>query len=406
MEPKRNDILRLKGLRLLLPFLVGLAILFLFLSFVQRQFAPAMKGAATRLIKSNAVTATLTPDQQSTTQFQTGSIYMPLAYNGVATATPTHTPTIIPTKTRTPTPTFTPRPPGVPPPYTTSYYMSTTDYDTLYRMGQTNGSKVQPAQNVVIFLDWGQPWNENNTWGVAIFGSLEFRSTAQISTAVQAFCRGLYQSVPSNSRVTVAVGTSNYDSPGHWGRYVSREHGIAWAQMVKSLSNWIATPPSWADKITIVGAIDAEPGWNTAASTRAWADGFNQAANGSTYLNYGSCDSCPFDSCPSCKPLNGWTFEDIWYISWGQPSAFVVPEIYLPNGVNAQQWYRISLYGWTVHGQAIIFSGVLTQMQACNCPGQTNPPAEGWSQLYNLINSDFKTAYDIKWLSDISWTLR
>jgi hypothetical protein len=401
---KRNGIPGLKGLNPLLLLPGVLAATVCMLSLVQCQFAPALSGAAARLFRSSIANATPPPRQISPQEAQTGANYMPLVYNGVPTATPTYTPTPEYTRTRTPTSTYTPRPPGVPPPYTTSYYMTTTDYDTLYRLGQTSGQRAVPAQNVVIFLDFGQPWNENSTWGVAIFGSLEFRSTAQIYTAIQAFCRGFYLTAPANAHLTVAIGTSNYDSPGSWGRFVGRDHGIAWGQMVKSLNEWVATPPTWADKITVAGAIDAEPGWNTAANTRGWTDGYNQAVSGSgsTYLNYGSCDSCPFDRCTTCVPSNGWTFEDIWYISWGLPSAFVVPEIYLPDGANAQQWYRISLYGWAVHGQAIIFSGVMTQMQACNCPGQTNPPAEGWSQLYNLINSDFKTAYDIKWLTDIS----
>lgn len=402
MEFKRKGTSRLEGLSLLLPLLVGLAMFVVLLTLVQCQFPPALAGTAGRLSGSIAANDTPTPVEYLPLEDQAGSIYMPIVLAGVPTATPTNTPTNTPTKTRTPTPTFTPRPPGVPPPYTTSFYMTTTDYDVLYRLGQTNGQKILPAQNVVVFLDWGQPWQEGGQRGVVIFGSLEFRSTAQIIDAVKGFCRGYYQTAPLNSHLTLALGTSNYDSPGHWGRYVTRDHGIDWAQMVKALNDWLATPPSWADKIKIVGAIDAEPGWNTAANTRAWSDGFQQAATGSTYLNYGSCDSCPFDGCPTCRPLNGWTFEDIWYISWGVPSAFVVPEIYLPNGANAQQWYRISLYGWAVHGQAIIFSGVMTQMQACNCDPQTNHPPEGWSQLYNLINSDFKTAFDIKWLTDIN----
>jgi hypothetical protein len=402
MEFKRKSTHKLEGLSLLPPLLVGLAMFVVILSLVQCQFPPALTGTAGRLLQSGA-SSTPTPVEYLPLEDQDKSQYMPLVYNGVPTATPTNTPTSTPTKTRTPTPTFTARPPGVPPPYTTSHYMTTTDYDALTLLGQTSGGQVLPAQNVVIFLDWGQPWQEGGQWGVAIFGSLEFRSTAQIIDAVKGFCIGYHQTAPTNSHLTIALGTSNYDSPNHWGRYVTRDHGVAWAQMVKALNDWIVSGESWADIVTIVGAIDAEPGWNTAANTRAWADGFQQAANGtaSTYLNFGSCDSCPFDRFPTLKPSNGWTFEDIWYISWGVPSAFVVPEIYLPDGANAQQWYRISLYGWAVHGQAIIFSGVMTQMQACNCDLYTNHPPEGWSQLYNLINSDFKTASNIKWLTDI-----
>jgi hypothetical protein len=402
MEFKHNNTQRPRCLRRLSSLVVSSLIILGLVSLVQCRFAPALVRTNERLTEVGTLKGTPTPGMYFPSENQNGIFYLPLIYNGVPTATPTYTPTSIPTNTRTPTPTFTPRPPGVPPPYTTSYYMTTTDYDALYNLGISSGQKILPAQDVVIFLDFGQPWQENGIWGVAIFGSLEFRSTAQILTAIQGFCRGYYLAAPSNSHVTLAVGTSNFERAEYRGRYVTRDHGIAWAQMIKALNDWLANPPSWADKITIARAIDAEPGWNTAVNTRAWADGFQQAANGSTYLNYGSCDSCPFDRCPTCQPSNGWTFEDIWYVSWGVPSAFVVPEIYLPDGSNAQQWFRVSLYGWAVHGQAVIFSGVMTQMQACNCEPQTNPPPEGWSQLYNLINSDYKTASDIEWLTDIS----
>jgi len=314
-------------------------------------------------------------------------VLMPLVYN------------LRPTPTPTPTPTATPIPPGVPPPYSTSYYMSTTDYDTLYSLGETVGRSFAFAEDKIVFLDFGQPWYENNAYGSIIFGSLEFRSIDQIILSVKAFCRGYYVRSSSTAKLTLAIGTSNYGRT-----YVTREHGAAWAQMVKTLNDWIASPPSWADRIKIAGAIDAEPGWNGPAVTRAWVEGYDAAASGSSYYNFGSCDSCPFDGCETCTPLNGWTYEDLWYVSWGVRSAYILPEIYLVSGVNADQWYRVSRYGYQAHGQGIRFSGVMTQYQSCQQRGcTTNTPSEGWLQLYNRINADPCTAVNPKWLTDIKW---
>ncbi|MHB9033781.1 MAG: hypothetical protein ACYC6L_12135 [Anaerolineae bacterium] len=324
-------------------------------------------------------------------------LFLPEVFKGVPSATPTSTPTATPTTT--PTATFTPRPTGVPPPYTTSYYLSTTDYNTLYQLGQRVGLSILSAQDAIVFLDWGQPWYENGQFGSVIFGSLEFRSISQIIEAVKGFCRGYYQASPGNSHLTLAMGTSNYGRT-----YVTREHGVAWAQMVKTLNDWIDSPPTWAYKIKISGAIDAEPGWNSAPVTRAWVEGFNAAASGNVYYNFGSCDSCPFTACESCRISNNWTYEDMWYISWGVPAAFTVPEIYLVSGVNAEQWYRVSLYAWSAHGQAIRFSGAMTQYQSCQQKGcTTNTPSQGWSQLYEILQSNPATAFNVKWLTDIKW---
>jgi len=330
-------------------------------------------------------------------------VYLPYVKKDVPTPTPTSTPTSTPTHTptRTPTPTFTPRPVGYPPPYSTSYYLSTTNYDTLYRLGQSVGASILPAQDVIIFLDFGQPWYENGSWGSIIFGSLEFRSISQLTTAVQAFCRGYYINSPTDAHLTLAIGTSNY---GRSYEFVSHEHGVAWAQMVNWLNTWIGSPPSWASKIKIAGAIDAEPGWNTAGRTRAWAEGFDSAISSGVYYNFGSCDSCPFAACPTCRILNGWTYEDIWYISWGVRTAFTVPEIYLVSGVNADQWHRVSLYAWNAHGQAIRYSGAMTQYVSCQQKGcTTNTPSQGWLQLFDYLNSDPRTAYTPRWSTDIRW---
>lgn len=346
-----------------------------------------------------------TPTAGVLAAYTSGKLYLPLAKNQVPVfmplvrkMVPTATPTPTATSTPTPTPTYTPRPTGVPPPYSTSYYMSTTDYNALYALGSKVATQVLAGQNAIVFLDFGQPWWENNTWGTAIFGSFEHRSVNQIIDAVKAFCRGFYFTAPPNVHLTVAVGTSNY------GRYTNREHGVAWAQMVKVLQDWVATPPSWASTLKIAGAIDAEPGWNPADVTRAWAEGFDSAANGNVYYNYGSCDSCPFDTCETCRPSRGWTYEDIWYVSWGVLSAYTIPEIYLVNGVNAQQWYRVSLYAWQAHGQGIRFSGVMTQYQSCQQKGcTTNTPPQGWSQLYQICDANPVTRVSLDWSTDIRW---
>jgi hypothetical protein len=151
-------------------------------------------------------------------------------------------------------------------------------------------------------------------------------------------------------------------------------------------------------------------GWNTADASRAWVDGY-AAVSSTPYYNYGDCEGCPIAGAvpptPGRRINNGWTQEDVWYVSYGVLPAFPLPEIYLTNGVNAAQWQQLSLYAHTNHGSPIYFLGALTQFQACQagggCPGANNRPGEGWAQLNRALNSDSRTAQSLNWSSDITW---
>ncbi|MDE3090701.1 MAG: hypothetical protein KGJ80_15105, partial [Chloroflexota bacterium] len=192
------------------------------------------------------------------------------------------------------------------------------------------------------------------------------------------------------------------------GGNVSTAHGQAWAQMVRDVNAWI-TASGYNSKLLAAGANDMEPSWNSPTDTRAWVDGYFSSAPYVALYNFGSCDSCPFSSCPSCTLPNGWTQEDIWYVSWGAGAAYPLPEIYLTSGANADQWYRIGVYAYTKHGSSMNFQGSFTQWQACQdvgpgaCPNTDNTPSAGWTQLYNSLNSDTRTVQPLNYSTDITW---
>jgi hypothetical protein len=292
--------------------------------------------------------------------------------------------------------------------YSTSRYMQTTDWALLNQLGCNEGAATPDNENIVIILDFGQPWFDGNNYGVRIFGNREFRSTSQLSDAVKGFLSGYYRCSPPGVHLALAVGTNNSGPQ----EQITNEHGRAWAQMVNDLNTWIASPPSYADKLSAKGAIDIEPDFNDSVVTRAWADGYTSAFEGSSfYYNFGSCDGCPFTGCPDCIPNNGWTQEDVWYVSWGATAAFPLPEIYLTNGVNADQWYHMSIYAVTNHYSRMYFVGSLTQWQACHVDPATaedckirgidNTPAAGWQQLYDALHADPRTQQPVDWATDI-----
>lgn len=126
--------------------------------------------------------------------------------------------------------------------------------------------------------------------------------------------------------------------------------------------------------------------------------------------NFGSADGCPSSGAQTATPRacnNGWTQAGVWYVSYGAQPAYAVPEIYATTGVNASQWYYVSKYAKLAHAYRITFSGELTQSGACaqrgGCTGTNNTPSQGYTQLWNKINSDTATASGIKWSVDIKW---
>jgi len=289
---------------------------------------------------------------------------------------------------------------------TMSRYMKTIDPSTLFNLGcrQTN-------QNGVVILDFGAPRHNGTEYGTTLF-SRPPRFTASIAgieTSVKAFMNG-YHSCAGNGTVTVAVGTSN-DSNAH---QVTAAHGLAWGEMIVRLNAYISGPPSLRDRLSVVGASDIELLFSPPAIARAWVDGYRSASPDIGFFNYGDAANCP----PRRACLGGWTQEDIFYVSWGNPPSgdgrsFPVPEIYFnpppsdAGPVNAFQWVNIAtLYS---SSSPMFIPGALTQWQACidepPCD-PTNTPVQAWQQMMDLlynVAADPTTVQNILYSSDITW---
>ena len=97
----------------------------------------------------------------------------------------------------------------------------------------------------------------------------------------------------------------------------------------------------------------------------------------------------------------------MWWVAWGSGLGIPLPEIYAENGVNARQWYQLSLYGYREHREPMHIAGVLSQAGACvghtDCGGIGNRPKEAFAQLYRALNADPRTAQPLKWVTDITW---
>jgi len=278
------------------------------------------------------------------------------------------------------------------PPATTSRYMKTTDKSVAYNEGCAAG---KASQQGIIVLDFGSPSISGVTYGTLLLGANSFRSLNQIEEAAKNFLWGYWSCSPWGPTITLAVGTSNYHGQTNY------NHGRAFAQIVNNIAVWLSQK-GFAGQEDAAGASDLELDWNTASASRAWVTGYD-SNDMRPYYDYGDAAGCPpYGSCD-----NGWTQEDVWYVSWGSPPALPLPEIYTTNGSMAAEWYRLSLYGYTNHARAISIAGSLTQYQACidagsTCSGTNNRPAAGWGQLYAALNNDGRTAQTLPDSSDIT----
>ncbi|MCS7088812.1 MAG: hypothetical protein NZL91_08970 [Thermoflexales bacterium] len=287
---------------------------------------------------------------------------------------------------------------GAPFAYTTSRYISTINPQHHEYMGCAAG---QAREQGVIILAFGQPWAQNGQYGVLYYRSgFTFASTATIAEAVKGFLRGYWTCAPSFASLTLGVGTNNYRGATGF------EHGRAWGQMINQLHTWLSTaaPQDAAARIRVLGANDIEMSWNGPITTLAWVQGYATATS-LPFINFGTCDGCPTTGSPNRQPNNGWTVEQVWQVNSGVALPF--PEIYLRSGVNADQWYRMSLYAATQKGAKLDFIGLLTQWQACQdvggCVGTDNTPRQGWEQLQAALNADPRTAMPLPFPSDITW---
>ncbi|HNT53174.1 MAG TPA: hypothetical protein PKG95_00585 [Anaerolineaceae bacterium] len=332
-----------------------------------------------------------------------------------------------------------PPPPATPPPYSTSIYVTEnidmvggepfhwmnpqTAYDLGYAAGQYDLA-LPGVQDSIIILDYGQPWEEDGVWGVAVFSDYDFYSLDVIAASAREFGHGYYDGTGADtaSHITLGIGINSYGSYGAGSTdpavraAAAYQHGQAYAAMVESVANWTINN-GYGSQVRIVAAKDIELAWNKAQVSHAWVNGYSSyfpdpVTYHIPYYNFGTCENCPTRLDTSLVPGNGWTLQEIWYTNWGAPPAWPIPEIYVTNGRNARQWAYLSYYAAQNFGGAITFPGLMTQWQACqqnpgDCNTLDNTPEQGWQQLYDEVHDPYYSGLivqeTIPWVTDIKW---
>jgi hypothetical protein len=295
--------------------------------------------------------------------------------------------------------------PPAPPGAGFSHYVKTTNPLRLLRLGCREGLRMKhdvSLRDTIVVLDFGRPVQRRHhrrrpwRYGVSLFRRRGFAPVSSVLHASEAYARGVWNCSKGlkQGHIRIAIGTSN------WGNHVTWWHGRRWAAMVNAANEWVHAR-GFSSRLDFAGANDIELSWNPPTMTKNWVRGYESVAH-HPYYNYGAADACP----PRGRCAGRWTLEDVWFVSWGSPHAWPLPEIYTPNWSNALQWYRIAVYSYLRHGVTMRIAGVMSQRGACRmardpCHGMNNTPGRAWRQLYRLLNRDPRTRQHIQWATDI-----
>lgn len=299
--------------------------------------------------------------------------------------------------------------------YSTSYYLTTVDDSFIYNLGCALGTRDQNepgAQDSVAVLDFSFPvCSEEDGFGADLFNYGPI-SLPEVKQAVRQFANGYYTCSGSDNDSNLVIGVGTNNKPISCDTHEkAAAHGSAWSDMVSEINQQMFSDGIF-HQVQAYGASDIELGWNTPEWTRAWLGGFEQ--NGENLLlHFGDASGCPYEDKPwyTCgtSAFPEWTLEDVWFVSWGSPSALPLPLIYLTSGVHAKQWAYLSQYSVNQHGYRMDFTGVFTQSQYCDqfswCDGTDNTPFEAYMQMENELAKYETTQQSLHWKTDIRWIL-
>ena len=273
----------------------------------------------------------------------------------------------------------------------------------------TRDRNLPGKQDSIVILAFGIPKLVNGQYGASGMVRNGFVTMNQIADAVQQFGLGYWTCTGTDydSHITLGIGTNNYNNHNVYDDLsVTYEHGRRWAQMVNQVAGWFknSCTNGCNGQVTIVGANDIELAWSSPTVAIDWLNGYD-SANLYPLYNFGAAEGCP----GGCGGGGySWTLSQVLRVHSTAP-VYPMPEIYLNNGRNAQQWFQLSQYSVRTRGYPYDFVGVLTTYAACQqypsgCEQIDNTPEEGWTQLNNLVNGSDLTTYDsFPFVSDIEW---
>lgn len=180
----------------------------------------------------------------------------------------------------------------------------------------------------------------------------------------------------------VSIGTSN---SGAVTRYNGFSGGATWARLVTRAR--AASDP----RVSVTGSVDLEPGWGPPGQARAWVDGY-VATTPIRLWNFGSADGCPQTYLSKLTCNNGWTIDDVlWVSSHAGPNVVAMPQIHTQSGSQARQWAVMAARGIAM-SKPLRLAAITVQTAACSqvkggCPKTGVSAWDGWTQVRSAIDA-------------------
>jgi len=179
----------------------------------------------------------------------------------------------------------------------------------------------------------------------------------------------------------VSIGTSN---SGGRTRHNGFSGGQLWAQVVER-TRTVADP-----RVTVTGAVDIEPGWGPVKQARLWVDGYVSSTSVRLW-NFGSADGCPQTVSQRITCNNGWTIDDVMYVSsHAGPNVVAMPQIHTQSGSQSRQWAVMAARAAS-QAQPLRIGAITVQTSACTqvrggCRTTGISAWDGWAQLRRIMD--------------------
>jgi hypothetical protein len=258
-----------------------------------------------------------------------------------------------------------------PPPYTHSWYITDASYAAMDSLGASDGAwDDNGCRNSFVVLDFGQVGREPSvdtrydSYGAYIPQyPYPFKSDYQILHDAQHYAAAWYHATGACPRLHLIIGLNNQNECPKSGLGCSRTNaGTQWAKVLAALTaNLVSNNFDW--QITAWAGDDMETGWDSAAKTRDFVDGFNaNAPSGSELIDYGDAWS-----------HTGWTTTDVYYVAYGATHDWPLPEIYSQAAADRWTDVRVSHY--------MYFRGVMSTTVG-------NSANTAWQQLWDTLNAN------------------
>jgi len=230
------------------------------------------------------------------------------------------------------------------------------------------------VQRGVIVLSFGK----QVATGASGFGkTISYANIAEVS---RAWAAGLAEC--GTGPWEVAISTSNSGNVTAHNGYAG---GVRWAQLVEE------TAASSDPRVVMSAGVDLEPGWGPPGQARAWVDG-HVASSPRRLWNFGSADGCPQTYLSKLTCNNGWTIDDvIWVSSRAGAQVVAMPQLHTQSGSLARQWAVLAERAVKT-GAPMRIAAVGVQTAACaqvrgGCPTTGESAWNAWFKLRTLLDA-------------------